>query len=260
MQVGFDNCKRYYSSKDKKKDIVIPIEMTEDLAEDIGIHIGDGSMYLNKNGGYAISCFGDAVEDKEHYLKRIMPLKQKLFNLPIKISGRKDVFGFTICSKALYRFYLSFGIPTGSKAKSICVPDIIKKSYKNIKFAFLRGLADTDFSLMFKAKSAKHERHYYPTISASFASKKLVKDIIEILDEMNFKTAFTESSGKRLGKIHKCYRLDINGRENLERWMGLIGFNNPKHYTKYLIWKKFGFCKPKTTLEQRRRFLENQYI
>lgn len=257
MEIIFENSKKYYSPKDRKKHIILPAKMTEDLAEDIGIHIGDGSMYPNKNGGYAISCFGDRTEDKEHYLKRIIPLKQKLFNLQIIPSGRKDVIGFNICSKALYHFYLSLGIPTGIKARIASVPEVVKKSNKSIKFAFLRGLADTDFSLMFKAKSMKHGNNYYPVISASFASSRLVKDLKEMLQEIGFEAVITKRISRRWNKKREDYRIDINGKTNLERWIKLIGFSNPKHYTKYLIWKKHGFCQPRTTLEQRKQLLEN---
>ncbi|MBU3896399.1 MAG: hypothetical protein KJ697_00485 [Nanoarchaeota archaeon] len=257
MKNDFNNFEDYYSPKDKKKNIILPAKMTEDLAEDIGIHIGDGSMYLNKNGGFAISCFGDINEDKEHYLKRIIPLKQKLFHVTIKVNGRKDVFGFTICSKALYHFYLLLGIPNGSKAKISHIPEIIKESDKNIKCAFIRGLADTDFSLMFKAKRIKYDKHHYPMISATFASERLVKDINEILRELGFKTAISKRTSKRWNKEREDYRIDINGKENLEKWMKMIGFKNPKHYTKYLIWKKYGFCEPRSTLVQRRHILSN---
>lgn len=35
-----------------------------------------------------------------------------------------------------------------------------------------------------------------------------------------------------------------------------IGFNNPVNITKYTIWKKFGFCPPKLSSEERRKILK----
>ena len=44
----------------------------------------------------------------------------------------------------------------------------------------------------------------------------------------------------------------------LEYWMKSIGFNSRKHLTKYLIWKKSGFCPPYTSLPQREQILNEE--
>lgn len=53
------------------------------------------------------------------------------------------------------------------------------------------------------------------------------------------------------------YIINLNGRNNLVNWMKNIGFRNPKHLTKYSIWKKFGFCPPNTTILERRQILRD---
>jgi hypothetical protein len=47
----------------------------------------------------------------------------------------------------------------------------------------------------------------------------------------------------------------LNGILMLEKWMNEIGSRNAKHLTKYLVWKKEGFCPSNTTLEVRLRTL-----
>jgi hypothetical protein len=48
------------------------------------------------------------------------------------------------------------------------------------------------------------------------------------------------------------------GSEKLEKWMNLIGIKNPVKLTRYLVWKRFGFCPPHTTLKQREDFLNGK--
>jgi hypothetical protein len=257
----FDTSSIKFSWKDKIKGIKLPQELTEELAEDIGIHIGDGSMYLSgpSKQSYILRYSGHVTEDKEYYFNRIIPLKKTLFN--VKTNGkifkpRNNEFGIVICSKAVYNFYLKIiSIPSGKKYEIIDIPKIIKMSNREIQCSFIRGLADTDFSITFKRKSTKHDLNYYPVISANFASKKLVKDLKLILTDLGFKVVTLERMGRRYEKFHQTNVININGRKNLKLWMKLIGFNNPKHVTKYLIWKKFGFCPTKTTMLERKRIL-----
>jgi hypothetical protein len=265
----FDISNIDFSWVDKRKKIILPKTMTEELAEDIGIHIGDGSMYLSgpSKKSYILRYSGHFTEDKEHYLKRIIPLKKALFN--VKATGkvlncRNNEFGIVICSKAIYNFYLkAIGIPSGKKCKIADIPEIIKNSSKEIQCSFIRGLADTDFSVTFKRKSTKHDLNYYPVISADFASKKLIKSLKSVLTDLGFNVVTLDSVNKRYEKSYKTHVININGRSNLEHWMKQIGFSNPNHLTKYLIWKKYGFCPPYTTILERKQILKgdiNPYI
>jgi len=43
----------------------------------------------------------------------------------------------------------------------------------------------------------------------------------------------------------------LNGDRNYERWMNTIGFNNPKHLTKVVLYEKFGVVPPMTGLRER---------
>lgn len=252
-----------FSWADKLKEIRLPESLSEELAEDIGFHIGDGSMYLTgpSKKSYIMRYSGNVTEDKEHYIKRIIPLKKLLFN--VKINGkilnpnsRKNEFGIVLCSKAIYNFYSKvLKIPSGNKCKTVEIPEIILDSDEKNQCSFIRGLADADFSLTFKRKSAKHKMNYYPVISANFASRGLVKGMRILLEKIGFNVVTLNSLNKRYKKYYLSHIINLNGRTNLELWIELIGFNNPKHLTKYLIWKKFGFCPPHTTLLQRKEVL-----
>ena len=57
---------------------------------------------------------------------------------------------------------------------------------------------------------------------------------------------------------NRVYLVTINGIRGLDRWMESVGMKNPVKLTRYLIWKKFGFCPPNTTLKQREDILNGK--
>ena len=55
------------------------------------------------------------------------------------------------------------------------------------------------------------------------------------------------------------YVIEINKIQDIKNWFEKTVIpQNPKHITKYLIWKKFGFCPTNTTLEERRKILKGE--
>lgn len=253
------------SRGDVRKCIRLPEKLTPGLAEDLGIHIGDGSMYRcgPTNDSYTIRYSGHAIEDKNYLTKFIPELKLKLFNVN-KVNfhiGRNNEAFLTIHSMGISNFYNKlFGIPFGNKTKSIDIPKSIKKASLPIKTAFIRGLADTDFCISFKKKS-KYRKHHYPVISSCLSSKKLITSVKEILDELEINAVVMYNlKSRRYDKISIVHRIEINGNYNLDKWVKLIGFDNEKHLSKLRVWKTFGYCSPHTSILQREEMLDNMVI
>ena len=66
----------------------MPKDMFEELAEEVGWHIGDGSMNFYNNCGKQKGFYqlrGHIEDDREHYRKRIKPLFEQLFNMRINL-------------------------------------------------------------------------------------------------------------------------------------------------------------------------------
>lgn len=63
-----------------KFNIKLPTQISEILAEEIGLHLGDGSMNFYKGKGF-YQLRGHLRDDKQHYIERIKPLYNHLFNL-----------------------------------------------------------------------------------------------------------------------------------------------------------------------------------
>ena len=263
--VPLNTDKVIFSYNDEKRKIIIPKLLSLSLAEDIGMQIGDGSLpiFIDKKGvqHYIIACYGNIIEDQEYLKNFIIPLKEKLFNIKLSLKNHKVAGTCYIKfeSKAIFTFYENIiGLQVGKK-NNISIPKIILKAPLEIKLACIRGIADTDFSLSFKKDFRGIHRD--PYIQLTCSSKFLIKQISRILKDiaivytLNFDL---KSKIKNRKKTYIKHRLTIHGKKNLEKWMKNISFSNPVHLTKYLIWKKFGFCPPSTTLDQRFAILNGE--
>jgi hypothetical protein len=141
------------------------------------------------------------------------------------------------------------------KSKIIKIPDEIKND-ENLLKSCIKGILDSDFTII-STKRKKQGLHYYPRISAQFASLFLVKNLEESLRKMgftlNYKYNYLRKDPRGFESITNFINLD--GPYNLERWMSMIGTSNPRILTRYLVWKKYGHLEPKTTIEERKRLL-----
>ena len=132
-------------------------KITLELAELIGIHLGDGCISVTKRySEYALS--GDLNEEREYYDNIIVPLFNKIIAIPIlnksiqaKAYPSIGTYGFFIFNKKLVKFFLDLGIKSGSK-KNISIPK--KFLNKNLINHLLRGLFNTDGSLYFQKNYA----------------------------------------------------------------------------------------------------------
>ncbi|HDZ61079.1 MAG TPA: hypothetical protein ENH46_05215 [Candidatus Pacearchaeota archaeon] len=100
------------------------MKITPELAEEVGWHIGDGSMnFYNNKGFYQLR--GHIEEDKAHYLLRIKPLFERLYGIKINLREMPStrVFGFQIWNDNLVKLKKNLGLPLGKKfdiKKSLC--------------------------------------------------------------------------------------------------------------------------------------------
>tara|TARA_Y100000310_G_scaffold118295_1_gene117151 strand:- start:44 stop:808 length:765 start_codon:yes stop_codon:yes gene_type:complete len=252
MKFDLSNIER--SNSDIKRGVMLPKKLTKELSEFIGIMVGDG--HLGRNVGRSksgckftrsnILISGNKLE--ELYLKNVMDLFHRLFNL--NMSYVQDTSPNAVIIRAQSKGILEFlnkicEIPLNRKTNSVKIPDIIKVASKSIKYAFLRGLADTDFSVTFKNRTNKG--HNYPVIKASFKSENLVKDLENLYLELGFKycVIYNERGyDKRFNRYDYINSIYLNGKLNFSKWFNRIGFSNSKFQRKVVKWKKDGICPP----------------
>ncbi len=209
----------------RNKDVIFPDKLIPELAEEIGMHVGDGFLSAKK---YEYRLKGNKNE-KEYYDNFIKPLFKRLYNIDLNLKEYETTYGFELYSKGLWIFKNRIlGIPAGRK-NDMAVPDIVRVKNKEILTAFIRGVFDTDGSVSF-IKKYKTLGNYYPVISLSLKSKRLIFEIREILSMLGL-----DPSSSFDGNY---YRIDLNGYKRLEAYSKLIGWSNPKHLGKVIRWKK----------------------
>lgn len=230
-------------------------KITPEIAEICGIITGDGhlSRYISpERTDYRIEIVGDKIEEVE-YFKYISQLFYKIFNRKLKLKIEDEYSRLYVHSKNILDFLESTGLIVGKKSDKSRIPSKILND-ETASLYFLKGLADTDFCVTFKKGSRK--RNSYPKIVAEFASKNLIEDIEVILKRLGMNYYKQTKLTKNAFGSFVHHRLEIDGKKNLDKWIKLIGFSNPKHLTKIKVWEKLGYCPPRTKYAERVKILE----
>ncbi|MBW2994848.1 hypothetical protein KY312_00710 [Candidatus Woesearchaeota archaeon] len=237
-----------FSRNDCKIGIKIPKLLDEKLAHFLGIHIGDGHL-TRINHGYRMLYNGHYINEFEWYNTYLAKLIYKLFNKKTIVTNGHNSIQIVISSKAIHSFLnKACGLTIGPKA-NCDIPDMIKESTIFNKRAFLRGLADTDFSLVFKNR---HKNiNYYPVIDHQTSNGILNSSLVDLLRLMGFKVYSNKRLKKRGNTAYQSYYFQINGIRAFNKWMKEIGFTNYNQLTKIKIWQKFGFLPPNTNINDR---------
>jgi intein/homing endonuclease len=226
--------------------VKIPNKITPLLAEEIGAHIGDGSMGIY-NGTHIVSFSGHPIDDK-YYYKWLAWCYLKLFGIKVNLRCWSGAYGFQAISRDLVKFKCYIGLPLGPKI-NINIPPVIQESEnRKIISASIRGIFDTDGTLYFENRKSC----LYPRIQLKVSSKPLTKTVKEILIK-RFNLRATSYNNVEKGR--RYYFVEIRGKENLMKWIKLIGFRNLKHMSKFMLWKNG--INPRKPIEDRLKILTN---
>lgn len=254
IKMKFDLSVIEKSKQDKTSGLKLPDLLTKELAEFIGIMVGDGHLghYTGKDyrgRNYAINEIKISGNKSEReYLEYIMNLFHSLFGIKLYYTQDTSLNAIILRknSKSILQFLNKVcGVPLNRKTRIVDIPEIIKNSDDSIKCVFLRGLADTDFSVTFQNRTNKG--HNYPVIKGGFKSKMLIKDLENLYYNLGFKYCVVYNLKVRDKKIEGYHTINciyLNGRKNFEIWINRIGFSNPKFKRKVNKWLEDGVCPP----------------
>lgn len=198
--------------------IAIPLEFTNALAYETGLHIGDGSMNFYSNHGL-YSLRGDKIKDRQFFQEIIAPLYYEVYSAKVNLREWSDVCGFQISSDELVKFKESLGLPLGPKTE-IQIPAMIMDD-EEFQRECLRGLFETDGNVYLEPKNGR----LYPRLEFSTTSKKLSHQVSRVL--LSNKIPFSNWKQSYSNGWKDIYRTCIRGQNNLERWMSLIGLKHP---------------------------------
>lgn len=212
----------------------------EKTSEIVGLCFGDGSLTRRKSGknkgSLRFQLRGHITEDKEHYDSYIKPMfKETIGEVPtITEKGKNQSHGISTGKISTCMYLSLLGIPIGVK-RELKIPSWIIKSKENVK-GFLRGFLDTDGTIYCqKNYSLKNNgKHTQIRLKLTTTSKTLAKEMKLILDNFEIKNLLKVQKKKRSNE-RVSYSVETCGGNNINRWFKLIGSNNPKHITKYLI-------------------------
>lgn len=241
-----------FSKQDKRFGVTIPDLTNPLLAFETGVHIGDGSLQIVPRGTHSTRFFGHK-EDDWLFMSEVMPkVIKQLFNKEVKptIDKNSNKCTLSVCSKAVATFKKNIlGLPDGNKKSLSGLPKFVNINRK-LLINCIQGIADTDFTLFFHKDEMGIHKH--PEISCTMSNRKLIEDIVKNLKELGFNVK-TKLNIKRTrkGKVNTEHRLTIFGKNQLLQWMNKVGFRNPHHLSKFLIWQCFGNCPKNTTTFER---------
>lgn len=231
------------SWKDLQRGVRIPERMTSELAEETGIHLGDGSLanYHDKQGYFAFkySITGDLRDEELYHEEFVAPLLKSIYGImPIFLKrANKNSIETNINSKAVVQFKNKIlGLPFGDK-RDARISDII---FKNNEFAkkCLVGIFDTDFHIT-EALSMSGKLH----------SLDLAKQIHLILKRNEIDHIYRLYGTYARFYIPKKFTAVI-----VKQW----GMHNLKHLSKFDVFEKFGVSILFSTTQERLDLLEGK--
>lgn len=197
-----------------RKVIKIPLR-NEMLAEFVGIMLGDGGIYENKNVSQ-IRITGNSEKEMNYFVNFLKPIVENLFGFSPTITLRKSerTIVLRINSVEVTKFLISCGIISGNKVKNqIGVPMWIK-SEKSLMKSCLRGLIDTDGSIY----RMKPQWPNLFQLSFKNNSKRLLQDVRDIFVALGFHPS------KIFGN-----RLVLTRQIEIDMYFKDIGSNNLKY-------------------------------
>ncbi len=199
----------------------VPSSLTSELAEFVGIMLGDGCSN-SKNYQLTISCGGiDGV-----YIREYIPLLVKrLFGKGVGFSKCSE--GGIDCrfsSKKVF-FYLKNNFQFSSPKLDVRIPYVFMSDPELLR-SCIRGLVDTDGGVY---------RHHETSSQISFSNKlkSLTRSFVEALRVLGYTPAVSYSSKKNL------YHVYLFGDE-VVKYFGEVGSRNPKNIIKFGKWRESG--------------------
>ncbi|MHA1198121.1 MAG: LAGLIDADG family homing endonuclease [Candidatus Heimdallarchaeaceae archaeon] len=199
-------------------------QITEDLAELLGLIVSDGNLSKEK---YRISFYSKSDE----LLQKYENLVKKTLNIEVKkyTDKRNNVTRLYFNDKETHQYFMSLGIPNEKKSKSKCIIREIKKSHSNVIQSFLSGVINGDGSVSNRKYGGIIDIVVGNRETADFYHKLFRK--IGITAKVNKTTQFGGGIIKR-GK-YTTYKVSVTGVANIQKL-------DP---TKLLTYKKDNYSK-----------------
>lgn len=208
--------RNFHEIKEREKLKALKLDYSEELAELIGVILGDGS--LGKDGCVNIAL--DFKKDINHFNRRVIPLMENFTNNKVYKHQRSFVFNDISFMRFLEN---NCKIKPGKKTENGWkIPDWCFRKEKYLK-AVLRGIFDSDGCFFYDEKVV--------LMFGRFSDKcfELAESIKLAFDRLQIKT--------NLSYAHDRYKIETNRVEEVLKFFIYVGSSNLKHITRFLLWR-----------------------
>lgn len=196
-------------------------EFSEELAEFVGILLGDGCITRNQ-----IAITFNSKDEKGYFLF-VAELVRKLFDVPFGTHRDKNfsAVDLMISRTGLIDFLVqSIGLKRGNKVRQqVDIPSWIKENNKFFT-ACVRGLVDTDGTVFVHSYKVKNKIYHYKKLAFSNQSKPLITAVYQFLKDSGFSPRITSDK--------KDVRLE--SISDMKHYFEMVGFHNPRYLNKYI--------------------------
>ena len=214
-----EETEEFYILKGKTNSLKIkfPKKLTSEMAEFIGLILGDGHLDLTK-----LEFHNSCDELRENYISLL-----KMFEVPYRVFASHTTKVVQVSSRVLSKVLSEvFEIPFGNKSNKIIIPSIILQSNNAVLASFLRGYFDTDGYCPIGKRD----------LELATASKTMSENLRLAL--LRFGITYFVKEKKIKGVSY--YRTLIKG-SFANQFIEEIGFSHPlkKQRAKFIMSKKF---------------------
>lgn len=234
--------------------------MTPSVAADTGVHLGDGHLFIRQRGAdtnYSYDITGNAVEDQLYLLSHVIPTIESAYDLykfGIYLDPARTWMSIVFQSKSVALFkHRVLGLPNGRKI-NLSIPSAILDDDRLMKYC-AREILATDGVLGFY-NASKNRPHKYPRIQIKMTARAVIEELARFLVEkfrMNVSCRLNAEPGG-CGRRPR-HILQVNRSADIDTWRKEIGFSNPSHISRMMIFEELGECPPRTSIVDRLSFL-----
>lgn len=191
-----------------RADIIIPQKFSKDLAEFMGILLGDGHLTP-----FQVSVTLGKKDEYDDYVRNLM---ERLFGArPKRIFTKEGHIVIYIGSARLVRWFLEMGMVFNKVKCQVDFPVWIFQEEEFMRMA-LKGFFDTDGSV--------YKLRHGVQFSFCNMSKPLLRSVRGMLVELGFSPS----------KINNNKNVYLTKKVDLDRYFKEIGFGNRKHKKRFL--------------------------
>jgi len=197
------------------------IGFSEDLAEIIGIMMGDGGIYLDRLSKYQTHVAFH--KEEKQYMNYVKKLLEQYFNYKFCITELSNEFLLRNTSVFVGNYLIVCGLKSGNKIQNkLTVPPWIFHN-RIFLFRFIRGFFDTDGCVYKKY-------NHYAQIQIKLGSKDMLISVKQVLINLEFHPTKIQ---KTLNNGNIGWKFYLSRQKEIERFFREIKPMNSKHVQRF---------------------------